>query len=97
VTRSRSNSAEGGATHHLKPDKNLPAGLAGGNTCVIKGFLKEFGLYSFSAYCGDSKGLKTESFCTLNIQPDTLIKTNNTIDVPDCNVSVVYDIQQVAQ
>jgi hypothetical protein len=90
-------SAEGGVAPITWNYKNLPAGLAGDNTGVIKGSLKDVGLYSFSASCGDSKGLKAESFYTLNVQPGTLIKTNNVIDVPDRNVGVVYDLQQVAQ
>ncbi len=54
--------------------KNLPAGLSGDRKGAITGSIKDTGLYSFSASCGDSKGQTAESFFTLNIQPGTLIK-----------------------
>jgi hypothetical protein len=75
--------------------KNLPAGLSADNNGKIGGSIANNGLYSFSVSCGDSKGQKAESFYTLNIQPGTVIKTNNIIDVPDRNVPYVYNISQV--
>jgi len=56
--------------------KNLPAGLTADNNGKISGAISDSGLYSFSASCGDSKGLKAESYYTLNIQPGTVIKSN---------------------
>jgi len=83
--------------------KNLPAGLSADNNGKISGAISDAGLYSFSASCGDSKGLKAESYYTLNIQPGTIIKSNifiysanNVIDVPDRSVPVVYNLSQVA-
>jgi hypothetical protein len=87
--------AKGGNAPLIWNYKKLPAGLSGDNHGNIRGSVKEVGLYSFSASCGDAKGQKAESFYTLNIQPGTLIKTNNIIDVPDRNAGVVYDIKQV--
>lgn len=89
--------AEGGSSPFTWNYKNLPAGLSGDNKGQVRGSIKDVGLYSFSASCGDAKGLKAESYYTLNVQPGTLIKTNNVIDVPDRNVGVVYDLEQVAQ
>lgn len=75
--------------------KNLPKGLRGNNNGMISGYIQQEGLYSFSADCGDARGQKASSFYTLNVQPGTLIRTNNIIDVPDRNVGLVYDIKQV--
>lgn len=74
---------------------NLPDGLFSDNTGKISGRITEAGLYSFSAAVGDAHGQKAESYYTLNIQPGTLLKTNNIIDVPDRNVPLVYDLAQV--
>lgn len=81
---------------------SLPSGLNGDNSGKISGKINEAGLYSFSASAGDSRGLKAESYYTLNIQPGTFIKSNhlsyianNILDVPNRNVPVVYDISQV--
>ena len=82
--------------------RNLPEGVLGDATGKIYGSIKESGLYSFSANCGDSTGQKASSYYTLNVQPGTLIKSklciyaaNNVIDVPDRNAPLVYDIKQV--
>lgn len=75
-------SAQGGVAPITWNYKNLPSGLVGDNSGNIKGAIKDVGLYSFSASCGDAKGLKAESFYTLNIQPGTLIKSNSYLIQP---------------
>jgi hypothetical protein len=55
---------------------SLPKGLSGDNSGRISGIVSESGLYSFSAAVGDCKGLKAESYYTLNVQPGTIIKSN---------------------
>lgn len=55
--------------------KNLPAGLSGDNSGLIKGTISDVGSYSFSASAGDAKGQNAQSFYTLNVQPGTLIKS----------------------
>lgn len=55
--------------------KNLPAGLYGDSKGRIRGSVKQAGLYSFEASCGDAIGQKASSFYTLNIQPGSLIKS----------------------
>lgn len=53
----------------------LPSGLYGDNQGNIKGSVKEAGLYSFSASCGDATGQSASSYYTLNVQPGTLLKS----------------------
>lgn len=55
--------------------QGLPKGLAGDNSGKITGIISDSGLYSFSASAGDARGLKAESYYTLNIQPGTIIKS----------------------
>jgi len=56
---------------------SLPKGLSGDNNGRVTGALADAGLYSFSASAGDSKGLKAQSFYTLNVQPGTVVKSNH--------------------
>lgn len=55
--------------------QGLPKGLSGDNSGTITGTISDSGLYSFSASAGDARGLKAESYYTLNIQPGTIIKS----------------------
>ena len=55
---------------------SLPKGLSGDNNGRVTGALADAGLYSFSASAGDSKGLKAQSFYTLNVQPGTVVRSN---------------------
>jgi hypothetical protein len=57
--------------------QNLPKGLSGDNNGKVCGTISDSGLYSFSAAAGDSKGLKAESYYTLNVQPGTIIKSKS--------------------
>lgn len=75
--------------------RNLPVGLKGTADGVIRGAIKKDGLYSFSVNAGDSKGNQATAFYTLNIQPGSVIAKNNIIDVPDRNIPILYDLQQV--
>lgn len=54
---------------------NLPSGLYGDSQGNVKGAVKEAGLYSFSASCGDAAGQSASSYFTLNVQPGTLLKS----------------------
>jgi hypothetical protein len=73
---------------------NLPSQLSGDNSGNIKGSFDQEGYYSFSASAADSKGNAVDSYYTLNIQPKTLVNSN-LIDVPNRNVPVQYDLNQV--
>jgi hypothetical protein len=56
--------------------RNLPDGVWGDASGKLYGSVKEAGLYSFSASCGDAAGQKASSYYTLNVQPGTLVKSN---------------------
>ena len=67
--------SQGGKTPITWTYRNLPSGLLGDASGKIYGSVKEAGLYSFSANCGDSVGQRASSYYTLNVQPGTLIKS----------------------
>ena len=68
--------------------QGLPSGLSGDNSGKITGVISESGLYSFSASAGDARGLKAESYYTLNIQPGTIIKSKHCLIQPTtCSTS----------
>lgn len=75
--------------------KNLPDGLYGDQTGIIKGVFVNSGYYSFSVECSDSVGISAETFLTWNIQPKTGLKTNNVVEVQTQHVPLIYDIDQV--
>lgn len=72
----------------------LPKGLSGDNNGVVTGTISESGLYSFSASAGDARGLKAESYYTLNIQPGTIIKSTPFLIQPTtCSMSLTETSQ----
>lgn len=66
--------SKGGKAPIVWSYRNLPKGLYGDSKGRVRGTVKDAGLYSFSATCGDSMGQKASSYYTLNVQPGSLIK-----------------------
>ena len=84
-------SSEGGKAPITWTYRNLPEGLLGDATGKIYGTVKEAGLYSFSANCGDSIGQKASSYYTLNVQPGTLIKSNYDLIQPTTSLTFLTE------
>jgi len=80
---------------------NLPAGLVGTKDGKVSGVLNDAGYYSFSASANDAEGSSADCYYTFNIQPQgTAGKyasnlVSNLIEVPNRNIPVQYDINQV--
>ena len=75
---------------------NLPHGLYGDIHGNIRGSVKEAGLYSFSAECGDSAGQKASSYYTLNIQPGTLIRSNFLFIQPIMSLMSLIEMEELS-
>lgn len=75
---------------------SLPSGLNGDNSGKISGKINEAGLYSFSACAGDARGLKAESYYTLNIQPGTFIKSNHYLIQPTTSLMFPTETSQLS-
>lgn len=87
--------AENGKAPLLWRYNNLPSGIRGDQTGLIRGTFVEPGYYSFSASCSDSLGVTAEAFLTWNIQPRTLVRSSQLVDVRSQPVPLQYDIKQV--
>jgi hypothetical protein len=74
---------------------NLPSGIFGDQSGLIKGTFVNPGYYSFSASCSDSVGVSAEAYITWNIQPRTLIRSSQLVEVSATHVPLQYDIGQV--
>lgn len=81
---------------------NLPSQLNGDKSGRIIGSFNQEGYYSFSASANDGSGSNADSYFTFNVQPKSVTKSNHIfysgsvlIEVPDRNVPVRYDLQQV--
>lgn len=61
----------------------------------MSGSFSAEGYYSFSASCSDADGNVADAFFTFNVQPQGSV-TSNLIEVPNRNVPLQYDIDQVA-
>ena len=70
--------------------RNLPVGLKGTADGVIRGSIKQNGLYSFSVNAGDSKGNQATAFYTLNIQPGSVI--TSTYQIIKKTISLMFQI-----
>jgi hypothetical protein len=55
--------------------KNLPRGLSGDNSGRVSGVISQEGTYSFSASAGDAKGKSSQSYFTLNVQPQNIAQS----------------------
>ena len=74
---------------------SLPSGIYGDQTGLVKGTFINTGYYSFSASCADSLGVSAEAYITWNIQPRTLIRSSQLVEVQSQHVELQYDIYQV--
>lgn len=74
---------------------NLPSGIFGDQSGLIKGTFVNPGYYSFSASCADSLGISAEAYITWNIQPRTLVRSSQLVEVQATHVPLQYDISQV--
>ena len=84
--------ADGAIAPLLWRYKNLPNGLQGDQTGIIRGVFVNSGYYSFSVECSDSVGISAETFLTWNIQPRTGLTTSNVVEVRNQYVPLIYDI-----
>ncbi len=87
--------ANHGAAPLLWKYSNLPSGIYGDQLGLIKGAFVNSGYYSFSVSCSDSVGSSAEAYITWNIQPKTLIRSSQLVDVESQHVPLQYDIDQV--
>lgn len=74
---------------------SLPSGIFGDQSGLVKGTFVNPGYYSFSASCSDSVGVSAEAYITWNIQPRTLIRSSQLVEVQTSHVPLQYDIAQV--
>ena len=74
---------------------SLPSGVYGDQNGLVKGTFINSGYYSFSASCADSMGASAEAYITWNIQPKTLVRSSQLVDVQSQHVELQYDINQV--
>jgi len=87
--------AQNGKSPLLWRYNNLPSGIFGDQSGLVKGTFINSGYYSFSASCSDSLGATAEAFLTWNIQPKTLVRSTQLVDVQSQHVELQYDIKQV--
>lgn len=87
--------AKNGASPLLWKYSNLPSGIYGDQAGLIKGTFVNPGYYSFSVSCSDSLGAAAEAYLTWNIQPKTIIRSEQIVDVQSQHVPLIYDIDQV--
>lgn len=74
---------------------NLPSGIYGDQSGLVKGTFVNSGYYSFSVSCSDAVGSTAEAFITWNIQPKTLVRSSQLAEVQSQHVPLIYDIDQV--
>ena len=73
----------------------MPSGIYGDQSGLIKGAFVDSGYYSFSVSCSDAVGSTAEAYLTWNIQPKTLVRSSQLVDVQSQHVPLIYDINQV--
>lgn len=73
----------------------MPSGIYGDQSGLIKGAFVDSGYYSFSVSCSDAIGSTAEAYLTWNIQPKTLVRSSQLIDVKSQSIPLIYDINQV--